>query len=59
MMSDKHTKSLLITCNLFVFAWCSSLFVMLPNSKTSSNWRRTCHVPLVKTHLLLRAKETH
>ena len=55
-MGDKHIN---IICNLFVFVRCSSLFVILPNSNASSNWRRTCHVPLVKTHLLPRANETH
>ena len=58
-MGDKHINSILIICNLFVFVRCSSLFVILPNSNASSNWRRTCHVPLVKTHLLPRANETH
>ena len=33
--------------------------VIPPNSNTFSDWRRTCHVPRVKTHLLPSANKTH
>ena len=33
--------------------------VIPPNSNTFSDWRRTCHVSWVKTHLLPRVNKTH